>query len=293
MAVTDYGSFQWGSSWSGGGSGGGGGGGGVTSLNSLTGDLELVGAGGIDIDDSGPNQIIISSPSTGIEFFKILEDFSTGGYLGSGQIISDHFWSSIQLGSPSFTTNGSVIPSESNHPGVLEVTVSSAGTDGGGITSGIFGAAGNNSFITGGGEMVIETLIKIPTLSNGTNNASVAFGLVDSPGWSAPGNGIYITYQSVTSLNWYFTSVKASSVTQVISSIPVTAGWHNLKFVVNAAGTSIEFFIDGVSAGTPITTDIPVVALPPMLTIRKTLGASAFYMGVDYISLSKSFTTPR
>jgi hypothetical protein len=42
-----------------------------------------------------------------------------------------------------------------------------------------------------------------------------------------------------------------------VTSTAVTAGsWVTLKYIVNAAGTSITFYVNGASVGT-ITTNIP------------------------------------
>ncbi len=227
-------------------------------------------------------------PSTTLAFF---DDFQSGGYFGSGEVNSDKQWASQVTGSPVLTAGGSTIPSDTNHPGVLEIKVAAL-NEGGGISTGCFGSTINRSFFTGGGILTFEALVKVNALSNGTDNASVFAGIGNEPAWSALANDLYIIYQSTTSANWYLSATASSVTTTTTSSIPVTAGWHKLKFVVNAAGTSVEFFIDGVSGGT-VAANIPTIALPPFISFRKTLGTGAMYMGIDYIKIDKTFTSAR
>ncbi len=227
-------------------------------------------------------------PSTTLQFY---EEFTTGGYFGSGEISSENQWSSSATGSPSFTAAGATVPSDTNHPGVLQITVTAL-NEGGGLLGGIFGSTINRPFFTGGGVLTYESLVYVNAISNGTDNSNIYSGIGNEPAWNALSNVMYVAYNSATSANWIFLSTKASSTTTTTSSIPVTTGWHKLKFIVNAAGTSIEFFIDGVSGGT-CATNIPVIALPAYTSFRKVLGTGAMYMGIDYIKIDKTFTTPR
>jgi hypothetical protein len=227
-------------------------------------------------------------PSTNLTFF---DDFLSAYYAGSGQIFSEHNWTSMQTGGPAFTPNGSTIPSTAAHPGVMEFTIST-NADGAGISTGLYANYNNLAFVAGGGQTTLEALIYLNALSNGTNDGGINFGFMDAPGWSAPTNSMYIKYQSVTSLNWYCETYSAGAGTTVTSSIPVTTGWHKLKLIVNAAGTSVDSYVDGVLACTN-SSNVPTTKLPPMLTYRKTAGNGAMYLGLDYIKIDKTFTVAR
>jgi hypothetical protein len=237
---------------------------------------------------SGSSGAAAFDPSTG---FTVYDDFANAYYAGSGQIFSENAWSTMQAGGPAFDPNGLIIPSTAAHPGVMEMKISTLG-DGAAITTGLFGAWTNQAFVMGGGELSFETVIKLNALSNGANDGGINVGFMDGPGWAAPANSIYFKYQSVTSLNWYVESFSGGVGSSFTSSIPVTAGWHKLKMVINAGATSAEFFVDGTSIGT-ITSNIPATKLPPMVSYRKTAGNGALYLGVDYIKIDKTFTVPR
>jgi hypothetical protein len=77
-----------------------------------------------------------------------------------------------------------------------------------------------------------------------------------------------------------------STITAVGSSI-VAGQWYVHDIVVNAAGTSVEFYLDGTLVATH-TTDIPT-GLARMVGIHtginKTLGTTARNLDVDYILL--------
>jgi hypothetical protein len=274
----------------------GGGGGGVSTLNGLSGALTVVAGSGITVTPSGSNITIAATsfdPTIGVHLF---EDFLAGWYSPTtGQIEGDGpAWNSIQLGAPTFVVNsGSIVPTTAANPGILQISVAATGTDGGGITTGIYTGNTFPAFVLGGGIITFETLIKIPVISDGTNNTQLNIGFRDSPGWAAATSGWNIQYQRESSLNWQLLVTAASTQTTLDSGIPVTTGWHHIKLVSNAAGTSIAGFIDGVSMGTAITTNIPSVALPPMITLRKTLGAAAMYLGIDYIKIDKTLSVAR
>lgn len=252
----------------------------------------MLGRGGSWIGKSSGGGAVAFDPST---TFSLFEDFSTGYYSGSGQINADHSWASIQSGSPGYQVNGTVIQSDANHPGVLEMSAASVGAaDGAGITTGLFANYSNLSLVIGGGQLTFESLIYIPTLSDSVNNAQLDIGLSDSPGWSAGNNKINIEYQIEHGTpNWFFFTQAGGVQTSVTGTIAVATGWQKLKIVVNAAGTSVSAFVGGTLIGT-ITTNIPVgVRLPVMIDIRKTLGTTIRYLGIDYIKIDKTFTVPR
>lgn len=224
--------------------------------------------------------------------FGLFEDFATGGYLGSGQIQGDHIWCSTQSGSPTLTGQGSIIPSDNAHPGVIELGTAGNSTYGAGITTGVFGGTVTSAFLNGNGQITFEALINIPTISDGTDNFQLFIGFRDSGPWNAAGKGWGIQYDLGASVNWQLVTVSASTTTSLISSVAVTTGWHHLKMICNAGGTSVQGLVDGVSLGSN-STNIPSANVPPMLAIRKVLGTNARYLGIDYIKIDITFTTPR
>lgn len=278
---------------------GGSGGAGVSSLNSLTGALTLVGGTGITITPSGSSITITNSaandpilnPSASLQ---VVEDFCIGDYQsGSGEVMSENAWKTIQSGGPSFTCSGTFTPSTNAHPGVLQIEVSAAGTDVGSISTGYFNASTNEFMLVGNGQWQLDIVFNMPVLSNGTNNSELMFGWLDSPPGSASANAIYMQYEiELGTLNWVCGTISSSVSTSVTSSVPVTAGWHHATIIVDATGSNVYYYMDTVLIAT-ITTNIPTAGMPPLIGYRKTLGAAAMYLGIDYINIQKIFTTPR
>ena len=279
-----------------------------TQMPALTGDVTasagtvattVVALQGVSVSSTAPTSgqdLVYNgtawSPSSLSNTFRVIEDFATGDYQSSGYIASENTWRSIQSGSPAFTTHGGTIPSTSAHPGVLQITISASGTDVGSVASGEYNVETNSFLAVGGGAIQIDTVFDIPVLSDGTNNSEFDFGLIDSQPGSAPTNAIFIQYQRESSLNWRCTSEAASTATTTNSSVAVTSGWHHGTITVNAAGTSIAYSMDGVSLCT-ITTNIPSSPIQYLAGYRKTLGAGAMVVGIDYIEIYKNLTTPR
>lgn len=224
-------------------------------------------------------------PTTTMQFF---DDFNTCWYAGSGQIISEYTWKTIQSGSPSFASGTST----KFNSGFLRITCTANG-DIGSICLGQFNTTTTAPFVTGNGQLTFEALVNLGAISNGTDNNQINIGLADSPAGSAASNQMIFYYEIGGSANWQFLSTASSTTTTLVSSIAVTAGWHHLKFVVNAAGTSVAATVDGVSLGSAITTNIPTAALPPMLSLRRTAGTLARTLDIDYVKIDKTFTTPR
>lgn len=123
-------------------------------------------------------------------------------------------------------------------------------------------------------------------LSDGTNTYTARWGYADGATGanilqSDPSNGIYFRYtHGVNSGNIQAVSRAAGVETVINTSVPPPVYTYNtalstsLRFEVNAAATSIEFFVNGVSVGT-ITTNIPSVYLTVVgVGIKKSAGTA-------------------
>ena len=121
--------------------------------------------------------------------------------------------------------------------------------------------AGNaDSFSLGQGIATFEAYVKIPTLSTVGEEFIVRIGFMDSTTGGST-NGVYMIYDRLTSLNWKLNTTAVSTSTTTASTTAVGTGWVRLKIVVNAAGNSVSFFVNGTQvSGSPITTNIPVGA---------------------------------
>lgn len=154
------------------------------------------------------------------------------------------------------------------------------------------GRAGLVSYVTnclrlGGGEAIFETRVRLGNLSDGSQSFTVRFGFMDDVGGDAP-DGVFFRYSHGTnSGNWQGVSRNNNSESVVNSSVaPVTSGWQKMRIVVNAAGTSVEFFINETSIGT-ITSNIPTASGRETAlgaSIIKSAGTTARTLLMDYLA---------
>ncbi len=155
------------------------------------------------------------------------------------------------------------------------------------------GAYFQSQWVLGGGEMVDEWDIWIPVLSTAIEEYVFTLALFDAQDTYT--EGLKFVYDRATSANWRCINDDGTP-SATTSSIPVAAGaWTKLRRVVNAAGTSVAYYIGGVLAATK-TTNIPTDKnLSVFIHIKKTVtGANlSRYVLFDYCDAYKDFATAR
>jgi hypothetical protein len=149
----------------------------------------------------------------------------------------------------------------------------------------------------GGGIYTIETDIYIGNLSTVTETYVLRFGFGDVPDGSDFVDGAYFEYSDVGSTpNWYKCTASNSTRTKTNTTIAAIAGaWKKLKIVVNADGTSVEYFINGTSAGV-VTTNIPTGAgrgTAAAFSILKSAGTTSRTVDIDWAWIHIDLTTSR
>lgn len=158
--------------------------------------------------------------------------------------------------------------------------------------------AGNaDSFSLGQGVATWEAYVKIPNLSTISEEFIIRIGFMDSTTGGST-NGVYMIYDRLTSLNWKLNTITAGGSSTVnTSTTAVGTGWVRLKIVVNAAGTSVSFYVNGTQvSGSPITTNIPVGAgkeCTIAASLIKSAGTTARTFNMDYVVFDYDLTTPR
>jgi hypothetical protein len=153
----------------------------------------------------------------------------------------------------------------------------------------------------GGGRIILETSVRIPTLSDGTQRFQFLSGLSSTNNSTSIGNGILFAYDeggvssgSSASANWQVATMLGGARTWTTTSVPVVANqFYKLTIEINDACTSVVFKIDGTIVRTetltlPSSTDIGL-----MTQIYKSIGTTARTVEVDYISFKQKFTTAR
>jgi len=164
-----------------------------------------------------------------------------------------------------------------------------------------------SQFFFGGGAWVFETYVCVETLSTSLERFRFIAGFGSSATNGAEGNGTFFTYdegatQNGTSAtpNWQTQTCNGAVRTLTTTSVAVTAGaWTKLRIEVNAAASSVAFYINGTLAATH-TTNIPkwLAANNPRgfnvkQSIVKTIGITNRSVFCDYLGYENVLTTPR
>lgn len=191
-------------------------------------------------------------------------------------------WQFYTTGSSTVTT----IADESNHPGILRQITGTGSTDEANLYR-------NNTTDTGNDFIRMEALIRIPTLSDGTNTFSYQVGL-SSGNASGPSDAILMEYRSTNSTNWRGICISASTPTRTSgTNVAVAANtWTHLAWELNQAASTASFWVDGTSIGT-VTTNIPGGPQYIASMNVKTAGGTARGVDVDFIMFYSQFGTNR
>lgn len=143
------------------------------------------------------------------------------------------------------------------------------------------------------GEFFVEYVIKIPTLSNGTDTFTARVGFLDS---HTPVDGCYFEYtDSVNSGQWQCKASGNSTVTTSNTTVAADTNFHRFGVLVNATGTQVDYYIDGTNVGTITGANIPdsTEYTAHGVGIVKTLGAGTRYIYIDYYFFDVELTTAR
>jgi hypothetical protein len=176
--------------------------------------------------------------------------------------------------------------------GVVRLATSTANNGAGSLNLGT-----TQGFILGGGTILFETYVSIPTLG-GTGAAALTtyFGLMDTSNTADNANGIYFEYAGTAAgtINWNCKTANGSTRTSVGSGVAVNAGqWYKLSLAVNDAGTSVGFYIDN-NFITAITTNIPTTGIAPASRIiAGNTNVAVKSTDIDYFLIYKTLLTPR
>jgi hypothetical protein len=141
---------------------------------------------------------------------------------------------------------------------VICETFGTGTSDDGWIASG-----GNDNKIRVGGKIFLfETRVRLEdvNLSSQTQQSYTGFmnyGSGNSPTKGDPAAGIFFKHNDDVSANWQVVTRNASTSTTTTTTVAVTADqWYKLRFIVNAAGSQVDFYIDDVLVASH-TTNIP------------------------------------
>lgn len=193
---------------------------------------------------------------------------------------------------------GTLIPNRTNQQGVSSLSTGAV------ATNYIFYCGGSASpqIWFGGGAWNYETSINIQTLSTITDRFRLIFGFGSGTTSSTETDGVFLTYDeggtangTAASANWQCVTVQSSIRTLTTTTTAVTAAaWLKLRIEINAAATSVAFYVNGTLIATH-TTNIPVPNRYVLVKhgIAKAIGTNSISLFNDYIGYENILTTPR
>jgi len=216
-------------------------------------------------------------------------DFLTGGFSGSVGSASD----GVIFGTGQSGTGASVGKLNTNVSGRAGILVLTTGTTATGYAA-IDTWGTSNTYRYDDGQTVFETSVRLPVLSDATNEYSFSVGGAVQNN-TIGNDGAFFTYNRASlGANWQAASRLSGSQTTSNSNVAVVANtWVRLALIVNATGTSITYYIDGVLVAT-ITTNIQAAgAGREGCLLVKSAGTTSVTANIDYYFLGKTFTTAR
>ena len=210
------------------------------------------------------------APASALEF---IDDFLYYTFPGGSIWNGDSVWAFAG------SLGWNAVAGEANHPGVMELQISTINT-----AEAIHKRL--DQFAGGNGELIFEIALKLTTLSSSSERYIVTVGFGDVTASGDQVDGAYFRYSdNLQSGNWERCTANNSTRTQQSTGVAVTTSWTRLRVVMNSAGTQVDFYIDGTSAGS-ITTNIPTGAgreFGVLFKLEKTVGNTARQMRVDYV----------
>ena len=129
-----------------------------------------------------------------------------------------------------------------------------------------------NKIRIGNKRIFFKSRVRVPVLSSASVGYKIIIGLQDGNVAGLPTNGIFFSYNHTeNSGRWIASCRRASTSSSINSSITVLAQWYVLECEINAAGDSVEFFVNRTSIGS-LTTNIPLTStsMRPVIQIDKT-----------------------
>jgi hypothetical protein len=265
---------------------------------------------GFTAENTANKQNSLAVDGTGVKF-PTVDAVNSLSFIDKGKrmvsFFTDFLTNATLDGAQSFASGGSLglivgaqIPNRTNQQGVAFFQTNTAATNYINYCS----SSGVAQLWFGGGAWNYEALININTLSTALERYRMIFGFGSVISNSAETNGVFITYDeggtangTTASANWQCVTVDNSVRTLTTSTTAVTASaWNKLRIEINAAGTSVTFYVNGVSIATH-TTNIPLASNSRYFLMKtgvaKTIGTATRGFYCDYIGYENILTTAR
>lgn len=202
-------------------------------------------------------------------------------------------------------SSADVIEGTLTNPGIVGLIT---GTENSGTSAGqaslVSGPSYNGSpggnLVLGGGLIEIMAIAQVETLSTAGDEFICFIGIGDgleayqlAPGATA--NGVYFRYDRTSSVNWQGVTYSGGSSTVASggSNVAVGTGYVSLRMVINAAATSVSFYVNNTLIGTSTSNINTSLALSYGAVINKTAGTNSRSLNLDYLHFYQLLTTSR
>ncbi len=140
----------------------------------------------------------------------------------------------------------------------------------------------------------LKKRIALHDLSTGGETYTAYIGFGDNVGSGDMANGAYFRYTHGTnSGKWEAVTASASSRTATDTGITADTTFHIFNVVVNQAGTSVAFYIDGTLVATNTTNISTTNPIGHLLKIEKSAGTTARKIYEDWYSFLITRTSAR
>lgn len=256
-------------------------------LNNFTGDSGSGGLKGLvpapNSGDAALGKFLNADGTWGLLGDLTQASFSTEDFLGGA--LGTYATASAGTGAQ-VAQAGTLI--STNRWGIVATSTGTTTTGRGGATAGFLKL--------GDGALVYQSDIYFPDLSTVTEEYIHFHGIADNGTVSTePTEGFWFEYDRLTSTNWRVKNANGTTTTSSTTSTAVAEDtWVNLKAVIAADNSEIEFFINGVSVATH-TTNLSTGAgnVRPFFKTVKSAGTTARAVHVDYTYYTCKFNSPR
>jgi hypothetical protein len=265
---------------------------------------------GFTPENTANKQNSLAVDGTGVKF-PTVDAVNALSFIDKGKrmvsFFTDFLTNATLDGAQSFASGGSLglivgaqIPNRTNQQGVAFFQTNTAATNYINYCS----SSGAAQLWFGGGAWNYEALININTLSTALERYRMIFGFGSVISNSSETNGVFITYDeggtangTTASANWQCVTVDNSVRTLTTSTTAVTASaWNKLRIEINAAGTSVTFYVNGTAIATH-QTNIPLASNSRYVLMKtgvaKTIGITTRGFYCDYIGYENILTTAR
>lgn len=175
-------------------------------------------------------------PASGLRFTEDWDTYATTGSTG---------FNPAATGTAAAVAIDASVAVDATHPGVVELDTGTDTTGAAAVHKGL------TSILLGGGILTVEALVKIATLSDGTETHAFRLGVGDSATADFV-DGVYFEADNNADGQWQLKSASNSTRTTVDSAVNITTAWTKLRLEYNPAvvGTGT---VTNTAGGTTVT----------------------------------------